>query len=172
MENVTPNLSSRAIALLEYIKERGGGVIDEQEICTALELSHGYFSAARSELVAANLLVIRRRGRQPYYLLLLGGDKPAPVAAATPARADYVVSPKPRARVRRGNSLTEMRQASPRIMGEYPDREEWIVALTDALGDVEVSEGENEEEQVVTILGTDEIQRYSVIDDEGGFIVT
>lgn len=153
------NMTPRACKLLGDIIARGGGQLNEQGICLRTGLSHGYFSAARAELIAAGLLRVERVGRAAYYVPLTQSvpDAGSPVTAGTDKqqRLDPVTF-----------SPTDEPQY-PRITGLYGSFDDWADALTDAFGDIDA---EPSGRVVILLDGT--VQQYQLHDTDDGLYVS
>lgn len=150
-------LTERAKRLLADIDAQGGGELDERAICARTGLSHGYFSAARRELVDAGCLEVRRVGRRPSYVVLQHADasertKEVGTAArvGSPAALPRPLGERRRAQrdkacmsgaARPSDVMASAHISSlPRVVGDFCDLEDWQDALTDALGTVYISE--------------------------------
>lgn len=150
-------LTERAKRLLADIDAHGGGELSELAICARTGLSHGYFSAARRELVDAGCLEVRRVGRKPSYLVLQhadASDRTTEVGTAAGVGSPAVL-PRPLGERRRAQRDTACMSGAarpsdvmasahisslPRVVGDFIDLEDWQDALTDALGTVYISE--------------------------------
>ena len=126
-------LTDKARRLYDYIREKGGGVIEEWRICDKTGMSHGSFVAARKELVAAGLLLLGKKVRKTTYQLVDLNRK----APAAPAGG----------RVKKGRKKAdkpsyEVQEAiMPRVVGDFADFDDWMLALNETLGDcVDVSQ--------------------------------
>ena len=151
-------LTERAKHLLADIDAHGGGELDERAICARTGLSHGYFSGARSELVEAGCLEVRRVGRKPSYVVLQHADaSDGTTEAGTAAGVDSPAAPLPRPLGERRRAQRDTACMSgaarpsdvmasghvsslPRVVGDFCDLDDWQNALTDALGTVYISE--------------------------------
>lgn len=140
-------MTPRACQLLGDILAHGGGLLDEHGICSRTGLSHGYFSAARAELIAAGLLRVERVGRQACYVPLVqsvpqvGGAKEQrePVEEASPSGEDH-----------------------ERVTGIFDSFDDWDDALSMAFGDVTVDEGGT------VYLDDGTVQHYEIKETEDG----
>lgn len=119
------SLSKNAIVLLDYLSARYGRRVGETEIRAALGVSHGSFVAARRELVERDFVKCEPGGgnRPPIYRAA-GGASPCPPSIPMPSG---------------GEALKEA-AAMERITGAFVSIDDWIDALTAALGNVDVTE--------------------------------
>ena len=143
-------LTDKAQRLYDCIKEKGGGVIEEWRICDKTGMSHGSFVAARKELVAAGLLLLGKKVRKTTYQLVdltsqkMTSQKPATVPPLPPAKV--VLAPAD-SKGRKGRKqadkppLAVQEAIMPRVVGDFADFDDWMLALNEALGDcVDVSQ--------------------------------
>ena len=163
-------LTERAKRLLADIDAHGGGELSELAICARTGLSHGYFSAARRELVDAGCLEVRRVGRRPSYVVLQHADasdrttevehadapdRTTEVGTAAGVGSPAAPLPRPLGERRRAQRDTACMSGAarpsdvmasahisslPRVVGDFIDLEDWQDALTDALGTVYILE--------------------------------
>ena len=140
-------LTDKAQRLYDYIREKGGGVIEEWRICDKTGMSHGSFVAARKELVAAGLLLLGKKVRKTTYQLVeltgqkMTSQKPAAVPPLPPAKV--VLAPTgSKGRQKTDKPSIEVQEAiMPRVVGDFADFDDWMLALNEALGDcVDVSQ--------------------------------
>ena len=132
-------LTAKARLVYEDIAALGGGKVAERAILARTGLSHGSFSAARKELVEAELLTLTKDGRQTVYVL---GKKAAapPVPAAEPPSA-FAPDPETEAGPADGVMLAAVEEM-PRVTGDFADFDDWEEALTEQLGScLDISEG-------------------------------
>ena len=110
------NLTAKAKKLYACIQEKGGGVLEEWRMRDKTGLSHGSFCTARKELVAAGLLLLGKDVRKTTYT------------------KHHVCRP--------GKPPAEVQEAiMPRVTGDFPDLDSWLLELSDRLGDcVDVSQ--------------------------------
>lgn len=152
----TTKLTPRACTLLGDILGQGGGLLDEHGICARTGLSHGYFSAARAELVEKGLLRVERVGRQACYVPLALGDAPTPAAEKDSKTADTARA-----------VLTDDAPDYPRVTGCFGSFADWLDELAAQLGDVSADESGR-----VIIADTCTPQQYHLAwDEEGGLTV-
>lgn len=159
-------LTAKAQRLYDCIKEKGGGVLEEWRMLDKTGMSHGSFVAARKELVAAGLLLLGKNVRKTTYQLLDLNRK----APAAPAGG----------RVKKGRKKAdkpsyEVQEAiMPRVVGEFADFDDWLLALNEELGGcVDVSQSlVSSSEYIVFSPEYGEEDSYTVKESEyGGVIV-
>ncbi|SDZ98427.1 hypothetical protein [Selenomonas ruminantium] len=177
-------LSRKGKLLYDYIQEKGGGALEEWRIRDKTGLSHGSICAARKELVTAGLLVLGKDVRKTTYTLrdLTSQKCPlTPIPAITPpppARA--VLAPvtgkksKPRKKAAHKAARTpaEVQEAiMPRVTGDFPDFDSWLLALNETLGDcVDVSQSLVDEQEYIVFADAYGEDSYIITDNEDGGI--
>ena len=127
-------LTDTAAILLQYLIQKGGGIIPEHIILDALGFSHGTFSAVRRELVKEGRLRVDKEGRQAFYVLLpkCGNDDVPPAEILTEASA-----PLPslsQAPLTSNAPEPAASQTMPHIIGDFCDLDEWQDELAVRLG--------------------------------------
>ena len=140
-------LTDKAQRLYDYIREKGGGVIEEWRICDKTGMSHGSFVAARKELVAAGLLLLGKKMRKTTYQLVeltgqkMTRQKPAAVPPLPPSKEGLAPTGS-KGRQKTDKPSIEVQEAiMPRVVGDFADFDDWMLALNEALGDcVDVSQ--------------------------------
>ena len=186
------NLTAKAKKLYACIQEKGGGVLEEWRMRDKTGLSHGSFCAARKELVAAGLLLLGKDVRKTTYTLRdLTGQKrtrqeadnqaePAAVSApsaSTPPPLISAVRGKPSKQrkhhvCRPGKPPAEVQEAiMPRVTGDFPDLESWLLELSDRLGDcVDVSQSLLDAQEYIVFAEDYGEDSYTIRQTEDGGI--
>ena len=174
-------LTDKAQRLYDYIREKGGGVIEEWRICDKTGMSHGSFVAARKELVAAGLLLLGKKVRKTTYQLVdltgqkMTRQKPAAVPPLPPAKV--VLAPAD-SKGRKGRKqadkppLAVQEAIMPRVVGDFADFDDWLMALNNEFGGcVDVSQSlVNADEYTVFSPDYEGEDRYTVTENEDGGI--
>ena len=195
------NLTAKAKKLYAYIQEKGGGVLGEWRMRDKTGMSHGSFCAARKELVAAGLLLLGKDVRKTTYTLQdLTSQKltcqkltcqpqdssdltcqkspltPIKAAIPPPPPVSAVRGKKARRRKRAGRRAAkpsaEVQEAiMPRVTGDFPDFDNWILALNDTLGAcVDVSQSLVDEREYIVFADEFGEDTYTVRENEDGGI--
>ena len=177
-------LSRKGKLLYDYIREKGGGALEEWQMRDRIGLSHGSFCAARKELVEAGLLLLGKDVRKTTYTLreLTSQKCPlTPIPAITPpppARA--VLAPvtgkksKPleKAPHKATKPPAEVQEAiMPRVTGDFLDFDSWLLALNETLGDcVDVSQSLVDRQEYIVFAEEYGEDSYIITENEDGGI--
>lgn len=160
-------LSRKGKLLYDYIREKGGGALDEWFIRDKTGLSHGSFCAARKELVAAGLLQLGKDVRKTTYTLI-----PSPAKAVLAPVTGKKSKPREKAAHKAVRPPAEVQEAiMPRVTGDFPDFDSWLLALNDRLGDcVDVSQSLVDEQEYIVFADAYGEDSYIITDNEDGGI--